>query len=241
LEQEREWALYALADLDEGLFEQCDWWSSGDGLGLVFHGLDIRPIFVMGNASDVRAILSVLPTPSGYLNLQPHLLEAAEGLYAFRDRHEMCRMILGRFTPRPGHAVPLTPTDCADIQALYACGENAAIAFAPAQLNTGFFRGIREQGALVAVASVQVISVAEGVAAVGNVFVRADRRGQGLARTVLSATVAAVLETGVRTIGLNVERTNHPAVRAYEALGFRTAFHYYEGIADRRAGSRSGS
>jgi hypothetical protein len=37
----------------------------------------------------------------------------------------------------------------------------------------------------------------------------------------------------VRTIGLNVERTNHAAVRAYEALGFETALSYYEGVADR--------
>jgi ribosomal protein S18 acetylase RimI-like enzyme len=71
------------------------------------------------------------------------------------------------------------------------------------------------------------------VAGVGNVFVRADRRGKGLARTVLSATVAAIIETGVRTIGLNVERTNEPAIRAYESLGFRTALRYFEGMADR--------
>jgi predicted GNAT family acetyltransferase len=145
----------------------------------------------------------------------------------------MCRMILGRFVGRAGHAIPLTMADCAEIQALYASGDHAAIAFAPVQLTSGLFRGVRDEGALVAVAGVQVISVAEGVAAVGNVFVREDRRGRGLAQTVLSATVAAVLETGVRTVGLNVERTNHAAVRAYEALGFKTALTYYEGMADR--------
>jgi ribosomal protein S18 acetylase RimI-like enzyme len=233
LEREREWALYALADLDEGLFEQCDWWGCGDGLALVFHGLDIRPIFLMGSASEVRALLSALPTASGYLNLQPHMLSCAEGLYVFRHRHEMRRMMLGHFVPRPGNTRTLTPADLADIESLYASGDNAATAFAPVQLKTGLFRGIREDGVLVAVAGVQAISLAEGVAAVGNVFVREDRRGRGLARAVLSDTVAAVLDAGVRTIGLNVEHSNASAVRAYEALGFRTVLQYVEGMADR--------
>jgi predicted GNAT family acetyltransferase len=101
------------------------------------------------------------------------------------------------------------------------------------QLTTGFFRGVRDAGTLVAIGGVQVVSVAEQVAAVGNVFVREDRRGRGLAQTVLSATVEAVLDVGIRTIGLNVKRTNAPAVRAYEALGFRRALVYYEGMADR--------
>jgi ribosomal protein S18 acetylase RimI-like enzyme len=235
LEREREWALYALADLDDGLFEQCDWWGCGGGLALVFHGLDIRPIFLMGSASEAGALLSALPTASGYLNLQPHMQRSAEGVYTFRRRHEMCRMILRRFAPKPGPTVLLSPADLADIEALYASGPGAGIAFAPVQLKSGFFRGIREDGTLVAVAGVQVVSLAEGVAAVGNVFVRQDRRGQGLAQTVLSATVAAVVEAGVRTIGLNAEHTNAPAVRAYEALGFRTALRYVEGMADRVA------
>jgi hypothetical protein len=102
LEKEREWALYALADLGPGLFEQCEWRTCGDGLVLVFHGLAIRPIFAMGCAADVREILSVLPTPSGYLNLEPHQLPAADGLYAYRQRHDMQRMILRDFAPARG-------------------------------------------------------------------------------------------------------------------------------------------
>jgi len=48
LNTDREWSLYALADLDEDLFKDCDWWSSGDNLALVFRALEIRPIFVLG-------------------------------------------------------------------------------------------------------------------------------------------------------------------------------------------------
>jgi ribosomal protein S18 acetylase RimI-like enzyme len=233
LSTEREWAIYALADLDEGLFEHCDWWSHGDALALVFHGIAIRPMFVMGSAGNARTLLAALPTESGYLNLPANLLPAAEGLYAFRRRHEMCRMILGRFRPRPGSTVPLTLADAGAIESLFTTGHGAGIAYAPAQLATGYFRGVRDHGHLVAVAGIQVVSLAEGVAAVGNVFVREDHRGRGLAQTVLSATVTAVRDAGIATIGLNVEHTNAPAVHAYENLGFRTAFHYFEGTADR--------
>jgi GNAT superfamily N-acetyltransferase len=233
LEKEREWALYALADLDDGLFEQCEWRVSGDALVLVFHGLAIRPIFAMGSASDVREILAGLPTPSGYLNLQPHLLAAAEGVYAFRYRNEMQRMILRDFVQRAGATIRLGPSDRAEIEALYATAPGAAIAFAPAQLTTGLFRGVRADGELIAIAGVQVISVVEQVAAVGNVFVREDHRGRGLAQRALSATIEAIFAIGISTIGLNVERMNLPAVRAYEVLGFRTALDYYEGMADR--------
>ena len=47
---DREWSLYALADLDDGMFEHCAWWALGDSLALVFGALPIRPIFVLGDA-----------------------------------------------------------------------------------------------------------------------------------------------------------------------------------------------
>lgn len=235
LSTDPEWALYALADLDEGLFEQCEWWGAGDALALVFHGIAIRPIFVMGDASDVRDVLRDLPAAGGYLNLRPEHEGAAEGLFEFRERHAMHRMMLGQFVARDGATVRLGPDSCREIEALYASGGGGGLAFGPAQVDTGFFRGVREDGTLIAVAGVHVASPAEGVAAVGNVFVRPDRRGRGLAQVALSATVRAVLNAGIETIGLNVARDNLAGICAYERLGFRAAFHYIEGPAHRVA------
>ena len=76
----------------------------------------------------------------------------------------------------------------------------------------------------------------ESVAGVGNVFTRPDCRGQGLAQTVTSAVVMALKEAGIRTLGLNVEQTNPAAIRAYERIGFRAHFTYYEGLAERVSG-----
>lgn len=237
LNSDRDWALYALADLDDPLFGHCDWWAEGESLVLVFRALEIRPIFVMGDGSAARNLLCALPERSGYLNLRPHQLDAVGGSYAYRERHTMQRMILGDFQPRVGAAEPLTASHHGEIERLYASGDGGGIAFARFQLDTGFFRGVRRQGELVAVAGVHVVSRNEDVAGVGNIFTRPDCRGQGLAQMATSAVVMALREAGIGSIGLNVEHTNAPAIRAYESLGFRTRFHYYEGVADRHPGA----
>jgi ribosomal protein S18 acetylase RimI-like enzyme len=232
LNTDREWSLYALADLDDGMFEHCDWYAMADGLALVFRAIAIRPIFVLGDATATRSLLAALPERTGYLNLKPEQLEAAEGIYRFRERHEMRRMFVDVFRPRPGEVEALTPEHCGEVEKLYATG-GGGIAFAPNQLETGFFRGVRRSGKLVAVAGVHVASRQEGVAAVGNICTRPDSRGQGLAQIVTSAVVRALKEAGIRTIGLNVESSNVAAIRAYERIGFRTRFSYFEGVADR--------
>ena len=230
LNSDREWSLYALADLDEGLFKDCDWWSSGDNLALVFRALEIRPILILG---DPRKLLPYLPEPSGYLNLKPEQFDMAPDVYAYRERHQMNRMIVDDFRPHPGQAEPLTHRDRQSIEDLYATGDGGGVAFAPFQLDTGFFRGVRQDNELIAVAGVHVVSNNESVAGVGNIFTRPDCRGRGLAKLVTSSVVAALKEKGIQTIGLNVEHTNGPAIRVYERLGFRTRFHYFEGVADR--------
>jgi GNAT superfamily N-acetyltransferase len=229
------WSLFALADLDDGLFASCEWWGAGDALALVFHGISIRPIFVLGDTASTRELLEALTVPWGYLNLKPGQIVAADGIYRYRERHEMYRMMLEDFQPREGVVEPLGARHCAEIERLYATGDGGGIAFSPFQLDTGFFRGIWRGSDLVAVGGVLAVSRAESVAGVGNIFTRPDCRGHGLARVVASAVVSALGDAGIRTIGLNVECGNAPAVRAYESIGFRSCFRYYEGMAERCA------
>ncbi len=237
LERDRHWALYALADLDEGMFEHCDWWAgSGDSSALVFRALQIRPIFVMGDAGETRGLLAEVGEATGYLNLQPHQLEAATGLYTYRgERHQMERMFVEELRPRAAGRVELLgPAHVGEIESLYGTGDGGGIAFAAFQLATGMFRGIRgESGELVAVAGVHVLSRNEGVAGVGNIFTHPNHRGRGYAQAATSAVVTALREAGIATIGLNVEHDNAAAIAAYERIGFRTRFHYFEGVAGR--------
>ncbi len=236
LEKDRAWSLYALADLDDEMFEHCRWWGGGgDSLALVFRALSIRPIFVIGDGAQTRELLAALDAePIGYLNLQPHQLEAAAGLYAYREWHRMHRMLVRDFQPRAGDVVTLGPGDRAGVERLYATGDGGGLAFAPFQLATGAFRGIRGRGGeLVAVAGVHVLSRNESVAGVGNIFTHPDHRGRGYAQIVTSAVVGALRQQGIATIGLNVEHDNIAAIRAYERIGFGSNFHYFEGVADR--------
>ena len=233
LNTDREWSIYALADLDDELFGHCDWWGVEDGLALVFRALSIRPIFVIGSEAAAGKLLDALPETSGYLNIRPHHLAAAEQVYRYRTRYHIQRMILDQYHPRSGKAEALGHGDCEQIEKLYASGDGGGVAFAPFQLDTGLFRGIRQDGELVAVAGVQVISRNEGVAAVGNIFTRPDCRSQGLAQVVTSAVVSAVREAGIPTIGLKVRTDNEAAIRAYENIGFRKRLEYYEGMAER--------
>lgn len=224
---------YALADLDDDMLEHCDWWALPRGLALVFRALAIRPVFVLGDAVATKKLLETLAETTGYLNLKAHQIDAAEGIYRYRERHDMRQVFLDAFQPRSGITEPTPSKGLQRYRASLRFRRWRRNSFAPFQLETGFFRGIRRDGELVAVASVQVASRKEGVAAVGNIFTRPDCRGQGLAQTVTSAVASAIRDAGIQTIGLNVESTNAAAIRAYERVGFRTHFSYSEGIADR--------
>ncbi len=237
LNADRVWSIYALADLDPNLFAQCDWWINGEGLALVFNGIPIRPIFVSGPAAEVRELLEALPVDQGYLNLRDEHVSATQSIFTYADPHRMHRMVVDSYRPCPrsSTAIALGPEHLEEIQHLYSTGDGAGVAFGAFQLESGFFRGMRDNADLVAVSGVHVVSTAEGVAGVGNVFTRKEHRGRGLAQLTLSAVVTALMAVGIETIGLNVEEHNHAAIAAYERLGFRSVFKYWEGPARRSA------
>ena len=234
LNADRVWSIYALADLDPHLFDLCEWWGAGEGLALIFTGISIRPIFVIGSEDETRELLTDLPVDEGYLNLRDHQAAAAAPFYEYDIPHRVRRMVTANFKPRHDTTVALGLEHADQIQRLYATGDGGGVAFGAFQLETGFFRGVVRDGELVAVAGVHVVSSAESVAGVGNVFTRADWRGRGLAQVTTSAVTSALMAAGIQTIGLNVESNNGPAIAAYERLGFGAAFEYWEGAARRR-------
>ena len=100
-------------------------------------------------------------------------------------------------------------------------------------LDEGVFYGIWENGQLAAAAGTHLVVPGEDVAAVGNVYTRRDRRGLGLAASVTCSVVDELLRMRIRTIVLNVNQSNAPAIRVYERLGFTRHCSYYEGLAER--------
>jgi predicted GNAT family acetyltransferase len=105
--------------------------------------------------------------------------------------------------------------------------------FHAAMLGQHTFRGIWEDGALIAIAGTHLYSREIGVCAIGNVYTRSDRRGRGLAARATSAVAAHALAEGVSTIVLNVSHTNTVARRVYERLGFVVYCEFLEGEAGR--------
>ncbi len=74
-----------------------------------------------------------------------------------------------------------------------------------------------------------------GVAAVGNVYTRRDRRGRGLAARVTSAVTAHLLrhDPPLSTVALNVNQHNAAALRVYAGLGYERYCGFHEGLARR--------
>lgn len=71
--------------------------------------------------------------------------------------------------------------------------------------------------------SARVEEDGEAVGLIHMMGVRAERRGRGLGRLVASLGVRLLLEAGVGTVELRVDRANNAAVRVYRELGFRRA------------------
>ena len=93
----------------------------------------------------------------------------------------------------------------------------------------GVFFGVYKGEDLIAAAGTHLVSREEGAAAIGNVYVRRDRRGGGLGRAVTAAVLHEL--AGIATVGLNVRADNDAAIRVYESLGFVRHCEFREALA----------
>lgn len=85
------------------------------------------------------------------------------------------------------------------------------------------FAEVRHEGALLALARGAVV---EGTLHIGLVEVADSARRRGLAQQVSRALAAWAADQGATRAVLQVEEENHPAVRLYAGLGFRTHHRY---------------
>ena len=160
--------------------------------------------------------------------------------------------------PPPVHAaVPLSRMDLQRLRDLYHCGgEFAPDAFDSSQLDDGFFFGIEDKdgsllsagGTHIAYSSARSPSgraagtqlrnidtidaiLAEGVAAIGNIYTRPDSRSKGYGAAVTASVLHALQAANYGTIVLNVSAHNLAAQSIYEKLGFSVHCHFLEGLA----------
>ncbi len=241
LETDRPWSVYALGDLAPGFFPHCRWFHSpGEpaALLLLFQAFTPPVLFALGPPERLAPLLHEIDAALP-LNLQvrPDMVPLLAPRYDCSHLKPMLRMALDPTAFVPGDlagAAPLGPADLDALRRLFADGDasgEAPDAFVPDMLAEGVFFGVREGPELIAAAGTHLVVPQEGVAAVGCIYTRRDRRGRGLASRVTAAVVAELLRRGLPTIALNVVQANATARRVYERLGFRVYCPFVEGVA----------
>jgi len=242
-----EYTAYALGQLEPALFPRTRWYYARGttGTGLVLHsrgGLG-DATFVLGDPDAVSAILSIHPgTAQTYATCRPQHLDTLRRYFRLANQQPMIRMAVTRERFEPVVDQPtavLSGIDIRKVNALYG-SEGGPSYYIPEHIDSGVYRGVVEEGRLVAIAGTHVVSRQEGVAVVGNVFTHPDYRGKGYA----TATTSAVTETLLKYcdhVVLTVDPNNTPAVAAYARLGYREVCQLVEASAARRDPSGLGS
>ena len=225
LAQDRLYAAYAICDLEEREFGRTRWGVAYDGEELVAVGLEYtgptpQPLFVMGRADGIEAVLrDVIRPRAAYIAARSTMLPAVEAHYRVDPGPQMLRMWVdrARFRPYPATVGRLLPVEIGELNKLYQLG--FASWLPSSAIVDGVYYGMRVNGQLVAAAGTHVVSPSTRLAVVGNVLTHVDYRGRGFATAVTGAVTAELLRTCDQVV-LNVRADNPPAINAYRRLGY---------------------
>ena len=243
LSTDREYAAFALGDLDPELFKQSVWYGAEtegglQALALIFKGFDPPALFMMGDSTGLALLLgSLLREQNVYATCRPEHRGVLDAYYSLGEVERMNRMVLrpGQFRPDFRHTPErLTPAATGELQTLYDTDRSHVAWFQPYQLAQGFYYGIREMGRLVSVAGTHLASLTAGVAAVGNVFTLPECRGRGYASACTSRVTESLLAHDLLVV-LNVSETNVSAARIYHRMGYEDYCTFLEIPAVRRS------
>ncbi len=238
LERDRLFAAYAICDLGEREFPRTRWGIATIGdrpvaVAMEYGGLTPQPLFVMGDADGIAAILKDVVRPrAAYVAAKRDVLPAVEQHYRVEPGPEMIRMWVDRSTFQPAMArvERLLPVEVGELNRLYQLG---FAAWLPATaVAEGVYYGIRVNGRLVAAAGTHVVNRDAGLAVVGNVLTQVDHRGRGYAKAVTSAVTAELLRACDEVV-LNVRVDNPPAIAAYRRLGYQEHCRFEERLVRR--------
>ena len=240
--------IYPLGDLDEYFWPDTTWFAlETDGglsaLALLLEGLRLPVFYAVcpPGHEPTQELLERLETslpPKFYGNLGPHLQTSLARRYRFEHIGTYFKMFLEEYAAAGREealsTVRLTSSHLTELQRFYdheayLPEEAAGRFFEPYMLERWPYYAVREQGRLVSAGGVHLVSDRYGVAALGNIATRPDRRRQGFGRQIPQALCQALIPR-VPLIGLIVDVRKHTAIRCYERLGFRMHCRYQEGI-----------
>ena len=247
LETDRDYAAYALGDLDEGFFEKCTWRVAEEGdairaLALEYIGFAPPILFLMGEGDGVATLLAgPVQLDRAFVTAREEHQAALSQFYRWDELEHMWRMVLRGSEGVSGEPKVRAPVrsckrlgvDEADrLSALYSLGGGDA--FSPTQVTQGVFYGVEQAGQLISVTGTHLVSDRYSVGAIGNVMTHPDHRSHGYATLTTRAVCAELIRRGIKTIVLNVRQDNAPAIRVYKKLGFVRYCPFYEGVIERR-------
>ena len=239
LEPQRAYAAYALAQLEPSLFGRSEWWTAtgpgGRALVTISRGGLGNALLTLGDPQPLDAVLSLHPGPRyAFATFRPEHLTVIKRYYHLTREALMVRMAVTAesFRPVEGEAERLRGRNAFRINRLYSA-EGGPTFYSSRHLEDGVYYGVYADGRLAAIAGTHVVSPAEGIAVVGNVFTHPRYRNRGLATVTTGAVTEALLQTCPYLV-LTVESTNRPALRIYEKLGYREVCTLYETPLTRR-------
>jgi ribosomal protein S18 acetylase RimI-like enzyme len=228
------WAVYALGDLGPQWWPHTRWHRSGEEVALVLRAYATPILWASGSLEGLEDELAAEPRYS--VQVRPESLPVLARRYDLSGIKRMWRMRLDPANFRPStatNAFRLGRAEVPEVRALYedgsASGESPEFFF-DEMVERGIFYGCRENGRLIAVAGTHVVEEVEGIGAIGNVYVRRDCRGKGLAGLVTINVVNELRRIGIGVIALNVYQSNRAAIQVYERLGFQRHCEFLEGV-----------
>jgi len=237
---------YHIGDLDDFHFPLCQWGATYgqspriDDVLLLYSGLETPTLLAFGLTDKfpglLRDFMAVAP-PRFHCHFQSQYrdLLGQYGDLSPLGSHLKMRLNTERFAalrPQASHddhgVHRLHVSHEVDLRRLYseAYPDNY---FAGRMLQSGRYLGYMEQGRLVAVAGIHVISEEHKVAVLGNITTHPDRRGQGLATMLTYRLLKDLVGEGM-LVCLNVKADNVPAITCYEKLGFEQVHRYEEAM-----------
>ena len=235
LEEDRLLAAYAICDLEDREFGKTRWGGAFDGdrlvaLAVEYSGLTPQPLFVMGSAEGIEAILHDVVRPrAAYVAVLPESMTSGIKnivLIVADGQWSGCGSDLLPAVPADAGGCPI---DIGELNRLYQLG--FASWLPSSAIVDGVYYGIRVNGRLVAAAG-RVISRSARIAVVGNVLTHVDYRGRGYATAVTGAVTAELLRSCDQVV-LNVRSDNPPALQAYRRLGYGEHIRFEERLAHR--------
>ena len=235
LSTDREWAAYALADLDPAHREHCDWMVGHGAVLLIYGALQPPVLFLHGDSESLTDLLAQVPPGEYQFSCLPSHIPMVKQHLDIANQTGMWRMSLSEEPHRqirsPNRVRRLSVENLGDISNLVGEHPDAPDAFSPSQLDDGAFYGVFIDQRLVAMSGTHVCSNTHRLAAIGNVFTDPAFRGNGFAALTTQAVVRGLLAQGIETIVLNVARSNRAALKAYQRIGFQPYCKYFEGYA----------